>query len=233
LFFYPVAASFITLISISLLLISHYSRTTYRAARGEISQFHFPDSSVLILNADSKVSFRKYGWDKKRIVSLEGEAFFDVRKGRDFYIETSEATVKVLGTTFNVYSRDGFFSVKCKTGEILVISKIYESADTLKNKEAVDIDIDKHKGIKKYLIADNNAASWINGEFNYNDAPLAEVLKEFERQFNLKVSASAIIQSRHYSGYFRNDSLIQALEYICTPMNLNYQISKGNIIHIY
>jgi len=231
--YYSVAASFLALISISVFLFNQYTPTTYRATFGEMSKFYLPDSSILILNADSRVSFRKSGWNRKRMVSLKGEAFFDVRKGKDFLIETSEATVKVLGTSFNVYSRDGFFSVKCKTGEILVTSKVHRSTDTLKGREALEIPVIKNGGIKKYMLGNIEAAAWIKGEFYYNDVPLNEVIKELERQFNVEISASDDIQSRHYSGYFKNDQLVSALEYVCTPMNLKYQVNRGNSIRIY
>jgi hypothetical protein len=59
------------------------------------------------------------------------------------------------------------------------------------------------------------------------------VIRELERQFKVEINASDMIQARHYSGYFKNDHLIRALEYVCTPMNLNYQVSRGNIIRFY
>ena len=91
----------------------------------------------------------------------------------------------------------------------------------------------RNKEINKYLLGNKDAAAWINGEFYYTDILLGEVLKEFERQFNVKINVSDIIAARHYSGYFRNDNLAEALGYICTPMNLHYSISKDNSIRIY
>jgi ferric-dicitrate binding protein FerR (iron transport regulator) len=231
-FFYYAAASFIVLVSLSVLFFVQFRTTTWKAVYGEISTFYLPDSSMLMLNADSKVTFRKAGWSNKRRVTLIGEAWFEVRKGKDFFIETPEATIKVLGTSFNVYSREGFFCVKCNTGKILVTSKAYRSADTLKGREALDIPSDKNSGIKKYTLGNKEAAAWIRGEFYYHDVLLAEVIKELERQFNVEIVASGPIQARHYSGYFKNDHLGRALEYVCTPMNLKHQASGGNTIRI-
>jgi len=230
--FYAVAASLVLVLSLSFLFF-YQTKTTYSSANAEIQQYKFPDSSLVILNADSKVHFKKFAWNKKRIVSLEGEAFFDVKHGGEFIVETGEATITVPGTTFNVYSREGLFSVKCKTGKIVVKSKLFESLDTLSTMEALDIAIDKFKGAKKYTITETDATAWINGEFYYNDVPLGNVLKELERQFNVQVNTSATIESRHYSGYFRNDDLTQALEYICSPMDLNYDMNEKNLIRIY
>lgn len=232
LIYYAVAASLVLLISLSFLFF-YQTKTTYSSANAEIQQYQFPDSSLVVLNADSKVSYKKFSWNKNRIVSLEGEAFFDVKHGREFIVETDEATIMVLGTTFNVYSRDGLFSVKCKTGRIVVKSKLFESTDTLSSMDALDIAVSKFDGAKKYSTTEINAASWINGEFYYNDVPLDDVLKELERQFNVQVNTSENIKTRHYSGYFRNDDLTEALEYICTPMDLNYDVNEKNIIRIY
>jgi len=233
LFYYSAAASVIVLISLSVFLFNRYTSTTLHAAYGEVSSWYLPDSSRLMLNADSKVTYRKTGWMEKRKVAVEGEVFFEVKKGSDFYIETPEATIKVLGTSFNVYSRDGTFSVKCKTGRILVTSKVHRSSDTLRGREALDIPADNSSGIKKYQLGNQEAATWINGEFYYDDVPLSAVIRELERQFKVEINASEIVQSRHYSGYFKNDHLDSALEYVCTPMNLKYQVTRGNHIRIY
>jgi ferric-dicitrate binding protein FerR (iron transport regulator) len=231
--FYYVAASFIALVSLSVSFLYQYRTTTLKADCGEISIFYLPDSSRLMLNADSKVTLRKTGWSEKRRVALDGEVWFEVRKGKDFLIETPEATIKVLGTSFNVFSRNGYFSVKCSTGKIMVTSKAHRSSDTLSDREALDIPASMSSGIKKYNLGSFDAAAWINGEFYYDDVPLDLVIRELERQFNVKIATSSAILARHYSGYFKNDHLGRALEYVCTPMNLRYQSSGGNTIRIY
>jgi len=42
-----------------------------------------PDTSEILLNADSEISYSEKNWDKERNVALEGEAFFKVAKGNN------------------------------------------------------------------------------------------------------------------------------------------------------
>ena len=66
------------------------SFSTELAERTEIT---LPDSSEIILNAGSKVSFSEKKWNEKRNVKLEGEAFFKVAKGKTFTVSTDNGTV--------------------------------------------------------------------------------------------------------------------------------------------
>ncbi|MFT3702641.1 MAG: FecR family protein [Agriterribacter sp.] len=68
------------------------------------SQIVLSDGTKVWLNADSKLSYPKQFDDKKREVTLEGEAYFDVVKNdaKPFYVHTKNFQIKVVGTAFNV-----------------------------------------------------------------------------------------------------------------------------------
>lgn len=65
-----------------------------------------PDGSTIYLAQNSTITYAKRFVGKSRNVKLEGEAFFDVAKNpeKPFVIETKAASVKVLGTSFNLKS---------------------------------------------------------------------------------------------------------------------------------
>lgn len=65
-----------------------------------------PDGTTIYLGQNSTITYEKRFVGKSRNVKLEGEAFFDVAKNPDkpFVIETKAASVKVLGTSFNLKS---------------------------------------------------------------------------------------------------------------------------------
>ena len=71
--------------------------------------YTFPDNSQVKLNADSRITFSPDSWNKSRLVNLQGEAFFEVQKGSTFTVETDHGKVTVLGTSFNIYSRNDQF----------------------------------------------------------------------------------------------------------------------------
>ena len=68
------------------------------------AELFLPDSTTVSLNAGSRISYRKFRWNTDRHVNLEGEAYFQVRKGSRFDVKTNKGTVTVLGTKFNVKS---------------------------------------------------------------------------------------------------------------------------------
>ncbi|MBN2274419.1 MAG: FecR family protein [Bacteroidales bacterium] len=77
--------------------------TEYYVPFGSRSKVILPDGSSVWLNAGSKMTFDQHFSRKNRDVLLEGEGYFDVRKTKiPFYVKVTGATVKVLGTAFNV-----------------------------------------------------------------------------------------------------------------------------------
>ena len=79
------------------------------------------DGSKIYLNAGSDLSYSKYYDSENRKVSLSGEAYFDVKRGiNPFIISTEYAKITVLGTKFNVRSRDDGFEVGVNEGAVKV-----------------------------------------------------------------------------------------------------------------
>ena len=94
--------------------------TTINVRAAEQLVYFLPDSSKITVNAGSVVAFNAKKWEEDRKVELEGEAFFEVKKGSRFQVHTSYGTVEVLGTSFNVYARPDAFAVDCFTGKVRV-----------------------------------------------------------------------------------------------------------------
>lgn len=67
-----------------------------------------PDGSAVSLNIDSDFTYPAQFDQDIRVVTLVGEAHFDVKHdpSRPFVVKTRDFDVKVLGTTFNVKSYD-------------------------------------------------------------------------------------------------------------------------------
>lgn len=68
---------------------------------GSQSRVELPDGSIVWLQSCSKLS---YGATYDRKVSLEGEAYFDVKKNpqKPFIVQAADINVKVTGTVFNL-----------------------------------------------------------------------------------------------------------------------------------
>jgi len=81
--------------------------TTYKTGYGEQLAVQLPDGSEAILNAKSQLEFDPDNWTENRSLSLEGEAFFKVKKGKSFTVQTNNGAVTVLGTQFSFMATKG------------------------------------------------------------------------------------------------------------------------------
>ncbi|MDB5003419.1 MAG: hypothetical protein JWQ34_1644 [Mucilaginibacter sp.] len=89
-----------------------------------------PDGSVITLNSNSTIVYPGKFTSNIRPVSLRGEAFFKVTpdKTKPFIIKVNDVTVRVVGTSFNIKSRNGKTEVIVETG-IVKVSKKQNSVD--------------------------------------------------------------------------------------------------------
>ena len=203
--------------------------TAINAPMGEQLAHHLPDASNIQLNAGSSILYQPKKWEKERTVKLEGEAFFEVEKGSKFTVVTPSGTVEVLGTSFNVFARDGELEVVCFTGKVKVSKNNQEVILT----KGLATSFDESQRLKSAQNVDlTSAAKWRSGEFIFNDESLRTVFGELERQFDVKVKASTEILNATGSYFFlKSDSLEDALQKITTPKQLKYKI-QGRVIEI-
>lgn len=195
--------------------------------KGSHKEYQLPDRSRVTLNADSKISWSGKKFINDRHITLDGEAFFNVTRGSAFTISTRKGNIKVLGTSFNVYSRENSLKVSCFTGKIMVSSD--DKSVTIAQGESAEL---SGTGLNHY--PDQNlekAKSWLIGEFFYDNTCLINVFEEIERQFNVKF-ATRDFEHGFFTGSFTNKDLRSALDIVCAPMGLNYEIGRNKKIFI-
>ncbi|MGI9550174.1 MAG: FecR family protein [Aurantibacter sp.] len=191
----------------------------------ELKEVTLPDSSEIILNADSEISYDEKDWEKKRNIDLEGEAFFKVAKGKKFTVSTDNGVVAVLGTQFNVENRNGFFEVTCFEG---LVSVTYDGKET---KLPAGNSFLAINGKITNLDAPKNAhPSWINKESSFKSIPLKYVLAEFERQHNVSVETQNIDTSQLFTGTFSNTDINLALQSISVPSQIKFKLEGTKVL---
>ena len=201
--------------------------TTIETKIAEKQYFLLPDDSKVVLNANSTINYNKKDWKKSRELTLNGEAYFNVSKGKKFLVITQLGIVNVLGTQFNVLARDDNFYIKCYEGLVSVSFN-----DTLiKLSAGKKLKIENGVLIKHFK---NNTSSpgWIANESSFDNTTLAIVLKEFERQYPIKITTENINVNKRFSGSFTHNNLNLALKSVCDPLNLSFTIN-GEDVTIY
>ena len=144
------------------------------------------DGSKIYLNAGSELSYSKDYDSESRKVSLNGEAYFDVKKGiNPFIISTEYAEITVLGTKFNVRSRDDGFEVGVNEGAVKVHNDLQSME--LSQGEQIDINPEYPKTFSSSKMADFYPG-WKNNKLICDNSSLVKICDELERIYNVKIN---------------------------------------------
>lgn len=215
----------------SLLLIIWFglgasSTTIYQTAIGEKANIQLPDGSSIELNADSKIAYHTKNFLNKRVIELEGEAYFDVTSGAGFEVRCINATIMVLGTQFNIRNLGKQIEVACSEGRVEVIPYATSGHSILSAGKGVTVSEngDTEKVISKTI------APWRNGRSTFHQTELKLVLTEFQKQYEIDIDASKVDVRPTFTGSFVHDDLEKAAGMIFLPMNINYQFSGNRLI---
>lgn len=205
------------------------SGDVYTTEYGEQLAVTLPDSSKVILNSSSSLKFNNKNWSEKRIITLEGEAFFKVKKGSKFKVITNEGSVSVLGTQFNVNENKSFLEVHCFEGKVKV-ERNGEQRIIVRGEAVRQIGDDK---FEKWSIS-KEKPSWENFESEFKNTPLAYVFDGLKRIYGVDVKTGEVNLNQRFSGSFSNNDLNVALETIAGSMNLDYTlVNKKEVIFKY
>lgn len=217
------AAIAVILLSFSL-FSRYYSNSTY-CPKGEHLSINLPDNSKVVINADTKVSYHPIWWYISREVKLEGEAYFEVKKGKKFSVISTNGKTTVLGTSFNIFSRRNYYNVSCRTGKVKIESAGRKHLIT--KGQAINTDLGKGK-TEKLVIDAQQISSWKNKKLNFTAKPLSFVFKELERQYNIKIDFHDG-KSKSFTGSLSlNDNIEKNLDIVCKTLLLEYNKKKTN-----
>ncbi|HKZ68108.1 MAG TPA: FecR family protein [Chitinophagaceae bacterium] len=212
--------------------ISHYNGS-------EKNELVFlPDGSKVTLAKGARISYNRLMSGKKRRVSLNGEAFFDVAKNpeKPFLICTQSMIIKVLGTSFRVTAITGKESVTVKTGKVSVYLK---GQDKVQSAEKIIFpwQVCTYSATKKELVT----ATYIGKskieievenkrDYNFEDAPLEKVLGMLEKMYGLALHYDKdTFKNCFITISLENESLEDKLEIITKTVGASFSISDYGI----
>lgn len=201
--------------------------------KGQKANVVLPDGSKVWINSDSKLSYGNRFNQKERILSLEGEAYFEVTqdKERPFIVETNELAVRALGTSFNVksYEDEKMASAVLMTGKVEVTT----SKDCLVLNPNDIILFNKETGrIEKSSV--DNAGDYINWKYNtfsFNGETFESIVHTLERYYNIRIIfESEALKKYRFTGTPDNTSLESILQILSLTSPLSYEVKDSVII---
>ena len=211
------------------LYLSWLTSWTGYAAYDIAQTFTLPDSSSVTLAPGSTLRLQKH--KDKRLVQMTGKVYFNVRHDdrAPFRVDAGSGFVKVLGTRFQVDSRDPI-SVSVVSGKVLFSAiRSGEEALILTKGQPAVLDPAASKPVE-ITPKHPNPAAWATGEFIYDNTPLPEVLSELSEYYDVTLVAfdagHSSGESRRLSGEFSTSSLQEILNLINSALGTDIQIES-------
>ncbi|MBN1415129.1 MAG: FecR domain-containing protein [Bacteroidales bacterium] len=192
-----------------------------------------PDGSVILLNADTKISYTKNFNTLNREVMLTGEAYFDVTHDpqKPFMVYTGEAVIKVLGTSFNVQSlkSSGKVEVFVESGSVQL-----SEADNINNTITIEpgfIGSIENESLEMQKNTDQNYLAWKTRKLVFDNIELEKVAADIQDVFKVKVVFENQDMTRcKIRSNFEDEPLENVLEAICTIHNWKWERKGDKII---
>lgn len=211
------------------LYLSWLTSWTGYAAYDIAQTFTLPDSSSVTLAPGSTLRLQKH--KDKRLVQMTGKVYFNVRHDdrAPFRVDAGSGFVKVLGTRFQVDSRDPI-SVSVVSGKVLFSAiRSGEKALILTKGQSAVLDPAASKPVE-ITPKHPNPAAWATGEFIYDNTPLPEVLSELSEYYDVTLVAfdagHSSGESLRLSGEFSTSSLQEILNLINSALGTDIQIES-------
>jgi ferric-dicitrate binding protein FerR (iron transport regulator) len=232
-----IAASFLLLISIG--LGTYYSKlftaqplaaTTIQVSGDQQETVLLPDGTHVRLNGDTKLSYSSdFAVSKIRQVTLSGEAFFEVAKNpeKPFVIDAGQSEVKVLGTVFNVKTRQGNNAVVAvQEGKVSFRGKEQtEGIILVANEVGV---LAKDGNVLRIDQSSQNYFSWINHFLEFNNMPISQVVEQLDAIFDVDIElASPDLKNKYFTAYMKGKSVDEVMNQLALSLELKLEKTDG------
>jgi ferric-dicitrate binding protein FerR (iron transport regulator) len=192
-----------------------------------------PDGTEVWQNAGTTLQYPVKFTKQNREVILTGEAYFHVSSDikNPFYVKTTDGTIKVTGTKFNVsaFPDDDFSSVALEEGKVSYIPAGTENEPVLLlPREQIIYRKDSGKLIRQKTDIEKYT-SWTEGKLIFRDDPLSEIITRLQRWYNAEITLSE--QAHHFQGMtftmtVQSETLPQVLEYLSQAAGLSFRQQK-------
>jgi ferric-dicitrate binding protein FerR (iron transport regulator) len=206
--------------------------TRIETGKGERTKIFLPDSSVILLNSCSSISYDQSFGEKTRNIELTGEAFFEVypAKSKPFLISTGDLRFRVTGTSFNICSYDNENTVSLVLEKGGVTFEHDGLSAKIKPGELVEFDKATRQTTRK-KVDTGFYTRWRSGELVFEKMTFAELTRKLERNFNVTfVFRNEQMKNVTFGGTFRHyDSLATIMKVISTSTPFRYKIEKDTI----
>ena len=200
---------------------------------GQEAVVNLADGSKVHLHPGSKLHFPNKFVGKERVVTLEGEAYFEVAHNpqQPFVVKTDRGATKVLGTEFDVTAYAGKpVSVTLINGKVEVQSASH-AIILSPGKKAV---LGEDGEVVTSVVDTEPYTLWRDGYLYYDNMPLDEILDDIATFYdiNIKYQANKIHAYRMRFMIQRSESINEVVNSINMMQKVQARLVDSNTIVI-
>lgn len=190
------------------------------------------DGTKVWLNAASSLSYPCIFDGKQRVVTLTGEAYFEVAHDarHPFIVRTRGQNVEVLGTHFNInaYADEASVKTTLLEGKVNVsTSSNLDHQDLLPGQQSIlsSNHLDKRKVNPAYAVA------WQKGNFMFDNENIQSIMREIARWYDVNISYEGDIPDDEFAGTVsRFENVTQVLQILQLTGKVHFKIKGKQII---
>ncbi|MGO4289891.1 FecR family protein [Chitinophaga sp. RAB17] len=232
---FRIAAALIPFVGLASLAIVYYrekdNRRHFVNNTRQVQTIQLEDGTVIRLNQRSSMAVKTN--DQRREVWLEGEAFFTVKHQatQPFIVHAANLVdISVLGTAFNVNTRNGNAAVVLNEGSVKVNAG--KTASLLLKPGEMAAFNNNTRVLSKQPVDTLFQTSWKYNLLAFKSQTLKTVMQQLGEQYDYKVAFEAEgIENLLFTGYLPSDNLQQAILTIEQSFNLKF-VLQHKIIYV-
>lgn len=201
----------------------------------EADVVELPDGTHVSLGSKTTFYYDKDFGKDKRIVYLEGEAYFDVAKqnNKPFIVKTKEQDIEALGTKFNVmaYLTDSMVITTLLEGSVRLTTMNIAEQTILKPDQQFVYNRNTRSTYLQKVDA-QRFISWTTGYYYFSEQSLKAILDRLSHIYGAEFTINSdSLNKRTFSGtFYRGQSIKDIMEIINLSIPIKYKIDERHVM---
>ncbi|MEA1876184.1 MAG: FecR domain-containing protein [Bacteroidota bacterium] len=203
--------------------------------RGYRINLELADGTLVWLNSESRLRYPVHFTGETRQISLSGEGYFQVKHSdtNPFIVETTDVTVEVMGTSFNIsaFENEDHITTTLVEGSVK-LHTIGNQEDIILLPNQCGIYSLPYQNIKVQCVDTELHTSWINGYYAFNHEPLEVVIQKLIRSYGIPISINNQgLKEYKFSGKLElKNTLTEVLDVLKLVAPIEYHATDGRVI---
>ncbi|MET0394409.1 MAG: FecR domain-containing protein, partial [Chitinophagaceae bacterium] len=203
---------------------------TMTTPKGGQYKLLLPDGTAVWLNAASSITYPAAFSGARRLVTITGEAYFEVAKdaSQPFLVRTGATEVEVLGTHFNINSYDDepAMAATLLEGSVRVTYGPHQSM--LKPGQQARVQQPSIRVVNDVDV--DQVVAWKNGFFQFDRTDIRTVMRQLSRWYDVEVVYEGEMPRDRFGGRLPRDARLSEVLRALEQTQVHFRIEGKKII---